>query len=86
MEIPAITSETLTAPKPQQVNKIPVLTILYKKLLLTAENNISRNLNDLTAFQESNTSKIWTPKSSFINQKQIYKRASSVSDSQIELI
>ena len=42
MEIPAITSETLTAPKPQQVNKIPVLTILYKKLLLTAENNICR--------------------------------------------
>ena len=84
MEIPAITSETLTAPKPQQVNKIPVLTILYKKLLSTAENNICRKLNNLTAFQKSNTSKIWTPKSSFINQKQIYKRASSVSDSQIE--
>ena len=85
MEIPAITSETLTAPKPQQVNKIPVLTILYEKLLLMAENNICRKWNDLTAFQESNTSKIWTPKSSFINQKQIYKRASSVFDSQIEL-
>ena len=42
MEIPVITSETLTTPKPQQVNKIPVLTILYKKLLLTAENNICR--------------------------------------------
>ena len=42
MEIPAITSETLTAPKPQQVNKIPVLTILYKKLLLMAENKICR--------------------------------------------
>lgn len=42
MEIPAITSKTLTALKPQQVNKIPVLTILYKKLLLMAENNICR--------------------------------------------
>ena len=42
MEIPAITSETLTAPKPQQVNKIPVLTILYKKLILMAENNICK--------------------------------------------
>ena len=42
MEIPAITSETLTAPKPQQVNKIPVLTILYEKLLLMAENNICK--------------------------------------------
>lgn len=80
MEIPAITSETLTTLKPQQVNKIPVLTILYNKLLLMAENKICRKLNNLTAFQESNTSKIWTPKSSFINQKQIYKRASSVPD------
>ena len=42
MEIPAITSETPSTLKPQQVNKILVLTILYKKLLLTAENNICR--------------------------------------------
>ena len=42
MEIPAITSEILTALKPQQVNKIPVLTILYKKLILMAENNICK--------------------------------------------
>ena len=34
MEIPAITSETLTAPKPQHVNKIPVPTILYKKAII----------------------------------------------------
>jgi len=68
MEIPAITSETLTAPKPQQVNKIPVFTILYNKLLLMAENKICRKLNNLTAFQESNTSNIWTPKSSLLTR------------------
>ena len=34
MEIPAITSETLTALKPQQVNKIPVLTILWKQAII----------------------------------------------------
>ena len=42
-----------------------------------------QKIKHLTALPESNTSKIWTPKSSFINQKQIYKRASSVPDSQI---
>ena len=49
-----------------------------------AENWNMQKIKDLKAIPESNTSKIWTPKSSFINQKTDYKRASSVQDSQIQ--